>query len=279
MKYFYAFAFVGALGGVAACSSDPVADNDGGGAPGAGGTSATGGGTAAGGTTGAGGGSATGGAGTGGSGNATTATCPDQTYAAVTDPPGACSTSSAPTVPQIADFESSALGWGVYANGTTGTTTVPAAFAEGDVETSAGGPVGSVNALNYAGSGFDQGLRFNVGYGAVCQDVSGFDGLSFWAKGTVAAATTPYEVDANVVIVKLGSQKTLPEGENGDCTADCGAHPDYRQVITTTWTEYRIPFDCFGDGTVFDGHLLSMLLEVRGDTFDVSIDNVGYYTE
>jgi len=51
------------------------------------------------------------------------------------------------------------------------------------------------------------------------------------------------------------------------------------QVITTTWTEYRIPFDCFGDGTVFDGHLLSMLLEVRGDTFDVSIDNVGYYTE
>ncbi len=86
---------------------------------------------------------------------------------------------------------------------------------------------------------------------------------------------------ANTLVVLLGTQKTVPVAEGGDCVVGtdplCYIHPDYQMTLTGDWREYRIPFDCFGDGSVFDGHVLSLLFHARGASFDFSIDEISFY--
>jgi hypothetical protein len=255
-----------------ACSDGDTDDGSGG--KGSGGASA-------GSTSGSGASGSTGTGSTGSSGgnpDAIVTTCGDQTYAAASPSKGVC---AAPTViksPSISTFEDGALGWGVYDNEGAGTTTTPATYENGAIVPAAPGANGSGKAIQYlGGKDFPRGLRFNLGY-TDCLDVKAFEGISFWAKGTIAAeAPGGWDVAASNLVVQIGSQNSLPTSEGGDCTENCYMHPDARITLTADWKEYRIPFDCFGDGKVFDGHMKSLLFVVRGSTFDVSIDEVNFY--
>ena len=72
-----------------------------------------------------------------------------------------------------------------------------------------------------------------------------------------------------------GSEKSLLGGCVGDgCSA---APPDKRITIAADWKEYRIPFDCFGDGLVFDGYYTNILFSAFGTNSSFAIDQVGYY--
>lgn len=236
---------------------------------GAGGTSSAG--TAAGGT------SSGGSAGSGGSGgasnpNAVVTTCGTQKYTASATPGAACVTKVVPATPLIAAFETAgaAAGWGVYPNVDNGTGFTPTTATP-----SAGGANGTTMALNFAVTGLAQGIKLQVGFGTQCQDVRTFQGFSFWAKGTIDAATLPFEVAANTLVLQVGSEKSLLGGCVGDgCAA---APPDKRIAISTDWKEYRIPFDCFGDGLVFDGYYTNVLISAFGTNSSFSIDQVGYY--
>ncbi len=240
-------------------------------------TGTAGAGTGGSGGAGTGGGSGTAGsagAGTGGSGNpnAVVATCAAQTYTPSATPGAACATKAVPVTPIVAAFETAgaAAGWGVYPNvdGKTGfmpTTATP----------SAGGANASTMALNFTVAAVEQGIKLEVGFGTQCQDVRTFKGLSFWAKGTIDAATAPFAVDANTVVIQVGSEKSLLGGCVGEgCSA---APPDKRVVISADWKEYRVPFDCFGDGKVFDGYYTKILFSAFGTNSAFSIDQVGYY--
>jgi hypothetical protein len=224
--------------------------------------------------------SSTGSGGSGGSGgsDAFIVTCGVQTYTPASPATGAC---AAPTVlkdASISTFDDDAPGWGVYDNEGAGTTTTPSTYANGPLSPASPGANGSAKAIHYlGGKDFAKGLRFHLGYGE-CQDVKAFQGISFWAKGTIAAETAGgWGVAADTLVVQLGSQNSLPTNEGGDCTESCYMHPDKRVTLTSDWREYRIPFDCFGDGKIFDGHLKSLLFVVRGATFDVSLDEVSFY--
>jgi hypothetical protein len=47
--------------------------------------------------------------------------------------------------------------------------------------------------------------------------------------------------------------------------------------LSADWKEYRVPFDCFGDGMVFDGYFTNILFSAFGTNSAFSIDEVGYY--
>lgn len=314
MKHLSTLALVATFAGsvLAACSSDPEGESDtnkGGSTSTAGsiataGTTTTMAGTSTGGTAGsasagtssggtntagsgtsgsASGGTATGGAGgsasggSGGSGgasnpNAVVTTCGAQKYTPSATPGAACVTKAVPATPLIAAFEAAgaAPGWGVYPNvdGMTG-------FTPATATPSAGGANGTTMALSYVVTNLAQGIKLQVGFGTQCQDVRTFQGLSFWAKGTIDAATAPFPVDANTIVIQVGSEKSLLGGCVGDgCSA---APPDKRITIAADWKEYRIPFDCFGDGLVFDGYYTNILFSAFGTNSSFAIDQVGYY--
>jgi hypothetical protein len=177
-----------------------------------------------------------------------------------------------PAAKLIASFETAgaAAGWGIYPNvdGMTG-------FMPTMATPSAGGANGTTMALNFTVTNLAQGIKVQVGFGTQCQDVRTFEGLSFWAKGTIDATTMPYEVEANTLVLQLGSEKSLLGGCMGETCA--AAPPDKRIAITPEWKEYRIPFDCFGDGKVFDGYYTNILFNAFGSNAAFSIDEVGYY--
>jgi hypothetical protein len=252
----------GGTGGAAAGTGGAAAGS-GGAAAGTGGAAAGTGGAAAG---------TGGGGGTGGASNAVVATCGTQMYTPTATPGAACATTVVPAAALIATFEAAGVapGWGVYPNvdGMTG-------FVPTTATPSAGGANGTAQALSFVVTNLTQGIKIQVGFGTQCQDVRTFSGLSFWAKGTIDAATVPFAVDANTLVLLVGSETSAQGGCTGG-TCSAGA-PDRRVTITSDWKEYRIPFDCFGDGMVFDGYYTNILFNAFGTNSNFAIDQVGYY--
>jgi hypothetical protein len=243
----------------------------------AGGTSA--GGTAAGGT--AAGGTAAGGTAAGGTGgssdnpNAVVSMCAPQTYTPTATPGAACATTVVPAAKLISDFENAVAGWGIYRNMGTATDLTGVTPNTAPPTATAGGANATAKALAVTVANVTQGIRLEVGYGTQCQDVRTFKGLSFWAKGTIDAATEPYAVDANTIVLQVGAETSKLGGCTTGTCAD--APPDKRITISADWKEYRIPFDCFGDGKVFDGYYRNILFNVFGTNSNFAIDQVGYY--
>ena len=194
-------------------------------------------------------------------------------YTPTATPGAACVTTVVPAVKLISDFEAAGVapGWGVYPNvdgmtGFTPTTATPS--------TTLGGANGTAKSLSFAVTALTQGIKIQVGFGTQCQDVRTFSGLSFWAKGTIDAATQPFAVDANTLVLFLGSE----ESAQGGCTTACSTAPnDKRITITTDWKEYRIPFNCFGNAMGFDGYYTNILINAFGTNSSFAIDQVGYY--
>jgi hypothetical protein len=180
-------------------------------------------------------------------------------------------TTVVPAAPLIATFDDGmAAGWGAYPNGT-------GAFTPGTPTPVAGGANNTAKTLAFTVNQ-DQGIRVVVGFGTQCQDVRTFSGLSFWAKGTIDEYKMPpnaYEVPANTLIVLIGAEKAP---DPGPCMgAACPAAQDARVTITTDWKEYRVPFNCFGTGAVFDGYHVGIMFKALGTMSNFSIDQVGYY--
>jgi hypothetical protein len=258
-----------AAGTSSSAGSSSAGTSAGGASAGSGGAATGGGGAAAGGTGGA---AAGGSAGAGGASSAVVATCGAQMYTPVAVPGAACATTVVPASPLIAAFEGTGVapGWGVYPNVDNMT-----GFSPATATPSAGGANGTTQALAFTVTNLTQGIKIQVGFGTQCQDVRTFTGLSFWAKGTIDAATVPFAVDANTLVLLLGSETSSQGGcTGGTCSA---AAPDRRVTITTDWKEYRIPFDCFGTGTVFDGYYTNILFNAFGTNSNFAIDQVGYY--
>lgn len=175
----------------------------------------------------------------------------------------------------FATFESGADGFGVFANDGAGTTTVPESFMEGLVETdTSDGADGTSTSVRYAGSGFGSGIRFNVDLLEDCQNIASVTGLSFWVKGS-SDAYEAWEVDEDMMIVFLRTPTSL---DGSACTSDCPVKPDFRFTLSSEWTEVQIPFEDFNDmDSALASTVESIEFHVRGSSFDVSIDQVGFY--
>ncbi len=181
----------------------------------------------------------------------------------------------------FADFEDSNDGFGVYANDNAlaGSLTSPASGTLNGLAVPSTGDAapGSFGALVYAGSGFGPatpglgpgGIRLAVDPLLACQNVSSYTGISFWAKGTIAADTEWGVLPDTIVLFAVAS-----------IADEANTFLDYRLLLDSTWTKHEIPFTAFGlpeSGGFTANTVQRIVIWITGHTFNVAIDDVGFY--
>jgi len=127
-----------------------------------------------------------------------------------------------------------------------------------------------------AGMGFD----FNNKASKSCPyDASAYTGIKFWAKGNTG----------NMAGMMLKAMIKIPAttpttADSGTCAATCEDHFNVKAALTSTWTQFSLPFatitqDGFGTKTTFDkAHILAVQFQVAQNVkFDFSIDDITFY--
>ena len=130
---------------------------------------------------------------------------------------------------------------------------------------------------------------FNVSIDTVakiyCIDISAFDGVTFWAKGSAATS----KVNVNFVLPETNEQNAVTGG--GDCVKDSGCfnHPFKTVPITTSWAQYSVKFSEAAGGKYPSGganaggaatvkNVIQELVWITLDPdWDFSIDEIQFY--
>src|SRR6185503_6483333 len=120
----------------------------------------------------------------------------------------------------IANFESGDLaGWYGFADATpSGVLTPLAAQAPGASGSELGG--------HLVGTGFSD-FGGGMGFGLGCWDVSAFEGIAFWAKGTSSAD--------NRLNFQVAIPATHAVADGGDCTELCFDHLSKKVTLGPDW--------------------------------------------
>ncbi len=113
-----------------------------------------------------------------------------------------------------------------------------------------------------------------MGLSLFCDDVSAFDGISFWAKG---------RGDDHVRFL-IAIPATDAKPGRGDCNPDqvkCNDHPGKALILSSDWAEYTVTWDelaqyGWGEPATFAGIANSLLWINDGpvQSFDFSVDDV-----
>lgn len=175
----------------------------------------------------------------------------------------ACQNKLTKPAPSIGDFEQGVTGWGAYINNYIGI-----------VQLSAPGAAQTEHAATFAGTFADQsGLYHEL----ACSDVSGFDGISFWAKGK----------GGEHIRFLTAIPETQPVADGGDCdvsTKTCWDHPGKLFVLTNQWQRYTVGWSDlaqYGWGSPASfGHVINSLIWINDGysaSFEFSIDQVSLY--
>jgi len=178
--------------------------------------------------------------------------------------------------------------WFIYNDGTSGGTQEPAANT--DFIPASGGPAGSLFMAQTSGSGFTDwgaGMGFDLnnpgddmgGAGMKStHDASAYTGVAFLAKGNVTVRAALF-VEA-VVPVEYGGTCVGGTAEGEECNDAHGK--DF--ALTDEWKQYVVPFDGaaqggWGQPATFDASMLTgfQFQIPSGATFDVQIDEIGFY--
>lgn len=158
------------------------------------------------------------------------------------------------------------------------------------------------NAAHFTGSGFEnwgsgQALFFATdGEGDDCiYDGSAFDGITFWAKGSVELthpeepAKQPQAFEHGKLKIHLVERDVVPNEVGGECdqeTKDCWDSQRTRIELKECWQKYVIPFselDRDGWSKLDSGELdldelYQLVFEVaQFQTYDISLDDIEFY--
>lgn len=147
----------------------------------------------------------------------------------------------------------------------------------GALETGFSAHVAATGILPPTKKGFGAGIGFNLVNPAVekCLDVSAFDGISFWAKGTSGTM--------NVVKFQAVAPATQPTNEMpaGDCTpmtACAFIHPAKSITLTEDWKQHVIPFsELVSAAAPFAGKILQFNIITPDEAWDIAVDEVTFY--
>jgi hypothetical protein len=165
------------------------------------------------------------------------------------------------------DFENQPLqdSWYSFADETEGAE-------KEDLAPEPGGAVGTATGARFSGEGYDDwGAGTNLALG--CWDVSDFDGVSFWAKGT----------DASDIDFQVALPETHAVDDGGDCEERCFDHPRTTITLSDEWTQFVIPWDeleqeGWGTAAEFRGLTMGLLWTTSGPDFDYWIDEIAFYS-
>ncbi len=166
----------------------------------------------------------------------------------------------------IADFEDGVAGWSGYL----------------------GSNPAQVDIAHPGANNTGQALRFSGGNAAtsgvfhrmLCSDVSGFDGIEFWAKGQDGGSHVRF-----LAVIPA----TDPIAGGGDCdgkAGQCSDHPGMLLMFNKQWELHRVAFADlkqygWGAKASFNSVLNAVLWINDGpvQTFDFSIDEVALYKD
>lgn len=232
----------------------------GGGAPlapigGAGGPSHTGGITAAG-SAGTAAGEGVGGEGQSGAGGTAGET-------SVVDPDSTCYGQTRVPAALVSDFEQGQEHWFAYVD-----------RDEAEVGELHPGADGTNRAARFAGG---EAAASGVGIGMFCDDVSSFDGVSFWAKGHGGE-------HLRFLVAIPATDATPGRGDCDDELVTCNDHPGIGITLESEWKQYSVPWSeleqyGWGEPAQFAGVANSLLWINDGPVawFEFAIDEVRLY--
>jgi hypothetical protein len=180
----------------------------------------------------------------------------------------------------IDDFETNErfAGWYAFSDTTPPNLPKPARVSVGAVLTAHSGYFTASNIkgakqMGY-GAGFGCGL-VDPSKGA-CVDVSEFDGLSFWARGSVPDSGLKLQIVAH-------ESQPADSQPVGDCPSTSSAcafrHPAKVLTVTTQWTHYVIRFADLKSSafTWTDRRILGMNFITDGPSYTTWIDEVTFF--
>jgi hypothetical protein len=165
--------------------------------------------------------------------------------------------------PLVSDFEQGSERWFAYVDAHE--------VAVGEQHP---GAAGSQSAARFAGG---EAAAAGIGIGMFCDDVSSFDGVSFWAKG--------HGGERLRFLVAIPATDATPG--RGDCDAqhvECNDHPGVGITLGSEWTHYTVSWSeleqyGWGEPASFAGIANSLLWINDGpvDAFEFAIDEVRLY--
>ena len=142
----------------------------------------------------------------------------------------------------------------------------------------AGGPSGSGLAAHATGSGFTDwgaGIGVNLHHNGLVRgtyDASAYQGITFWARGSVA------------IHFKVVSSTTTAVDQGGSCSANCDDHHQATVSLSGSWAQYSFSFaelrqqDWGTPADIEPKEVISLQFEVEQDTaFDFWLDDIGFY--
>jgi hypothetical protein len=148
----------------------------------------------------------------------------------------------------------------------------------GALDTGFSAHVAATGILPPTKKGFGAGIGFNLvnsSGGETCLDVSAFDGISFWAKGT---SGTMNVVKFQAVAPATQPTDALPKGDCVPMTACAFIHPAKSITLTTDWKQYVIPFsELVSAAAPFSGKILQWNIITPDEAWDIAIDEVTFY--
>lgn len=176
----------------------------------------------------------------------------------VVDPGSVCAGQLRTPESLLSDCETGLEGWFGYVDG-----------AEANVTEQHPGADDSSTAAHFAGGEAEES---GMGIGMFCDDVSGFDGVAFWARGPARIR----------FLVAIPATDATPG--RGDCDPDklkCNDHPGVALELDDEWTLYSVHWDeleqyGWGEPASFDGIVNSLLWINDGpvDSFELAVDDV-----
>ncbi len=127
--------------------------------------------------------------------------------------------------------------------------------------------------------GYGAGFGFNLVDPSKekCIDLSAFEGISFWAKGTAGAD--------NALQFQAVVPETAPTKDGGDCPMiadkpgpDCYLHPSKMLTLTADWKQYTIKFaDLKAKKATWKNLILGFNMITPGPAYEVQVDEFSFY--
>ncbi len=220
------------------------------------------------GTSGSSSGSTTGGTGTGGTGSGGPSVCDGKTFVL---PVGEAF---------IDNFETDTrfTGWYTFSDTTPPNKPGPERVASGAVSTDFAGHVQATGIKSSKAMGYGAGFGFGLvdPEKGACVDLSAFDGISFWAKGTAGADNS---LKFQIVAPATQPADSMPVGDCASSAAACAfKHPAKTITLTADWKQFVIKFSELAPASAYAGKVLGFNMITDGPDYDAQIDEVTFYS-
>jgi hypothetical protein len=180
----------------------------------------------------------------------------------------------------IDDFETDTrfLGWYAFSDTTPPNKPDPERVASGALTTGFAGHMHATGIKSSKAMGYGAGFGFGLVDPAkgACVDLTAFDGISFWAKGTAGTDNT---LKFQVVSPSTQPADSMPVGDCASSAAACAfKHPAKTVTLTADWKQFVIKFADLAPASAYSGKVLGFNMITDGPDYDVQIDEATFFS-